>query len=81
MASDAQRIGPSAGAVPVFGLALAIAAALHGAAAFVLLNIDVDRVWRSDAPVEFQVAEPPPPRPPRSGPNQSSPRRPSSRRW
>jgi periplasmic protein TonB len=62
--TDAQRIGAGAGAVPVFGLSLLLAAALHGGAAFVLLNIDVDRLWRSDAPVEFQVAEPPPPPPP-----------------
>jgi TonB family protein len=59
--SAAPRLGGTAGSVPVFGLSLVIAAVLHGGAAFFLVNVDVDRLWRSEAPVEFQVTEPPPP--------------------
>jgi protein TonB len=64
VATAAERNSGPGAAVPVFGISLGAALVLHGAVVFVLSRIDVDQLWnRNHDPLEFQVAEPPPPPP------------------
>jgi hypothetical protein len=64
VASEAQRIGGPAGSVPVFGLSVAIAVAIHSVVVFVLLRLDAAEWNRNDDPVQIEVAESPPPQRP-----------------